>query len=754
MPLPLPFPARPSLRPLAAWLLALLAFALAPWTAGAEPMLVGSLPAEDATVAAAPAEIELFFLEPVPAVVASLIDRHGATTPLAATVDPADPRHVVAPLPADIGDGVWTIGWSAPDAEGRPTAGTFAFRVANDRVPGAAATAGEWPRPWALAARWLVVLGAALAAGVAVLGMVGRRGPGAIPTGAAGIAALGATLALVATVAEPILAAILSTGDAPVPLADAFAAMPPGWWLRLVALALLALLTLGLLATRRAAAPPLWASAAALGLAGAALVGLGLSGHAATAYGAPRPLGAIAEIVHAVSLALFAGSLAAALFGRVPRPTGGDWPDERQPSPIARFARLALPLGVIALVTGAIAAALVLPRLQGLWAGAYGWLLLLDGVLLIAALALSARAALAAARRPDHVTPGAPVALKLAAPLALLAMLGASTLPLLAAPGTATMPTLARLDLAAAVPLGHDRSGEIHLSLAPAVPGENGVVFELETADGAVLAPAEAPVVELTLHPLDHPGEARTVALVPDRFGGWATGEVDLPGAGWWQADVTLVPPGGRGSRVPFWFVLPDPNVTGHGPTPAADPAAQAVFERAMAALSDLRSVRYTQRLSDGSGSLYQSALEVTDAVDGRPVAFAERSPRFESVVVGDTQWVREVSEPSWRERAAPSLSLPSAWSETYTAAEGFRLGPTVEIDGEQSQVVTFYLPRTPRSAAAWFAWWVGEETGRIRRETMVSSRHYMVYTFADFNADIRIEPPAPRQGPPATPVP
>jgi putative copper export protein len=343
---------------------------------------------------------------------------------------------------------------------------------------------------------------------------------------------------------------------------------------RLAALALLALLALGVVASGHSRRAPVWVAPAALGLASAALLGLGLSGHASTEYGQPRPLGAVADVVHAISLALFAGGLVAALFGGGVRPADGDRPDERRPSAVARFARLALPLGLVAFVSGAIASAVALPALRHLWNGAYGWILLVAGLLLLAATAFSARAALGYAHRAEGSPRGVPVALKLAAPLALGALLGSSTLPLLAAPGVETTPTLPRLDLAAAVPLGPDRSGQIHLSLAPAVPGENGVVFELETAGGPVLPPAEAPLVELVLRPLDHAGDERTVALTPDRFGGWATGSVDLPGAGWWQADVTLVPPAGQGIRVPFWFVLPDPNATGRGPTPSADPAA------------------------------------------------------------------------------------------------------------------------------------------------------------------------------------
>ncbi|HYO30195.1 MAG TPA: copper resistance CopC family protein, partial [Thermomicrobiales bacterium] len=192
------------LLPLVPWLLALLLFALVPWPVRAEPRLVGSVPEEDATVGAAPAQVELFFLEPVPAIVASLIDQEGGATPLAATVDPAGAQRVVAPLPDGLGDGVWTIGWSVPDAEGRPVAGTLAFRVGGQPEPGAAVVDGRWPAPWAVALRWLAAAGAAVAAGVALLGLVGRRAGASLPGAAAVLAAAGATVALLATLGEPL----------------------------------------------------------------------------------------------------------------------------------------------------------------------------------------------------------------------------------------------------------------------------------------------------------------------------------------------------------------------------------------------------------------------------------------------------------------------------------------------------------------------------------------------------------------------
>jgi hypothetical protein len=273
-----------------------------------------------------------------------------------------------------------------------------------------------------------------------------------------------------------------------------------------------------------------------------------------------------------------------------------------------------------------------------------------------------------------------------------------------------------------------------------------------------VLPPSQAPMLELVVTPVDHPGEPVAVPLLPDPNGGFASGTATLAGAGWWRADLTIVPPEGQPHSVPWWFVLPDPNVSGMGPLPASDPAGRAEFDRAMTTLRELRSVRYTQRLSDGNGSLYQSLNEVTDPAGDRPAAYREYIPDqdTESVIVGDTQWSR-LRGGDWTESAAASLYLPSEWWEIYQPGTGFRLGPVEVVDGEPCRIVTFYLPRSDRTAPAWYAWWVGEETGFIRREAMVSQRHYMIYTFIDLNREIRIDPPAERQGPPgaaATPVP
>lgn len=47
-----------------------------------------------------------------------------------------------------------------------------------------------------------------------------------------------------------------------------------------------------------------------------------------------------------------------------------------------------------------------------------------------------------------------------------------------------------------------------------------------------------------------------------------------------------------------------------------------------------------------------------------------------------------------------------------------------------------------PSRAPAWFAWWIGLASGELRHEAMVSTRHYMVYSYSDFDVAPGITPP------------
>ena len=51
-------------------------------------------------------------------------------------------------------------------------------------------------------------------------------------------------------------------------------------------------------------------------------------------------------------------------------------------------------------------------------------------------------------------------------------------------------------------------------------------------------------------------------------------------------------------------------------------------------------------------------------------------------------------------------------------------------------------VPAAPKRVVAWYARWVGTESGRVRQEMMVSQSHYMLSRFSEFDAPVKIAPP------------
>jgi hypothetical protein len=223
---------------------------------------------------------------------------------------------------------------------------------------------------------------------------------------------------------------------------------------------------------------------------------------------------------------------------------------------------------------------------------------------------------------------------------------------------------------------------------------------------------------------------------------------------------VAVTPPGGIAARARFWLVLPDPNITGRGPVASTDANAEALFRQGLQALTSLHSVRSTQRLGDGGGTLFRSRTAVSAADGERPAAYAETvldasdQPGAQQIIIGDRRWLQEPGE-GWVAAPPVAFTTPAAWGAAYADATGFQLGPKEEVDGEICQVVTFWQPprEDPSRAVAWFAWWIGLASGEVRREAMVSDRHYMVYGYSDFDASLGIAPPVAATAPAATPA-
>jgi methionine-rich copper-binding protein CopC len=724
-------------------------------------------PAPNALLARAPDRISLTFAEPVDlqrTTVRVLRPVGGEVTLSQIEGNDASPTSISARLRETLGAGDFTVLWSARTADdGEILAGAYPFRTGVVTNPGAARLAGEWPAPWAVVPRWLVFLGTSIAAGGFVwAGLLASSAGGNTPASPVrtGTMVLGALAALLATALVPFLNRLLSPADGPLPaLKESLWAMPLGWWIQLVALFILALLCLGLLASGRAITRlPVATVWVGLGSGLATLVGLSLTDYAlslppslglalALASTPLDPSALALAIVHQSSTALWLSGLLYLAAGW--RELGSD---------VARFRRVRWIGGVLLALSILTGLAAVLPRFTSigdLLSDRDGQVLAVKGVIVLCILVLGFLAMILP-RRPNAVRTGRSLVAQSA--LALVVLFFAAVLGLMARSGTVASATLAGVELADVVPVDRTAFGmenaTIHLLTQPVSPGAQTLVVHLTDGQGGTLALDPAPEVTVTWTPLttddrvDEPDVETVVLHLPsDPSAPLFTGTVTLR-TGWWQADVTVTPPDGVAARARFWLVLPDPNVTGIGPEPVDDPDARALFARGLESLTSLHSVRYTQRLGDGGGSLYRSQTAVSAADAERPAAYAETVVDAagdivaQQIIVGDRSWML-VGE-DWVPAGPIPFLTPAAWGEAYVDATGFQLGPREDVNGELSQVVTFWQPprASPSRAPAWFAWWIGLASGELRREAMVSTRHYMVYGYTDFDAPLGITPP------------
>ncbi len=142
----------------------------------------------------------------------------------------------------------------------------------------------------------------------------------------------------------------------------------------------------------------------------------------------------------------------------------------------------------------------------------------------------------------------------------------------------------------------------------------------------------------------------------------------------------------------------------------------------------------------------------MTAGGDGQPPARSQSTGRIGLITIGDQEWLRR-SDGQWTERPAGSIPSPSAAAETYVGATAIAMGPTENVNGEDAQIITFYVPATQVQSEAWFVWWVGIERGDVLREAMVARAHYMLIDYRDINVPITILPPD-QATPSATPAP
>jgi hypothetical protein len=265
------------------------------------------------------------------------------------------------------------------------------------------------------------------------------------------------------------------------------------------------------------------------------------------------------------------------------------------------------------------------------------------------------------------------------------------------------------------------------------------------TPDSA--AAATARITSLTAHPPSgEPASAEDLALQPDpEIGDAFIASSPLDRAGWWRLSVEV---DGVEDPAEFYLIIPDPNLNGPNavPTSGSSPEGELLFRRGIETLTTLRDVRFTQWIADGQGNASVSAHAVTAGDGNTPPGFAYRAAGgMEAVIIGSTRWIRLPGDPSWEEQQGATVVLPSEWDDEYTGATEFMILGEETIDGERCQLLAFVVPELTeprRQTVAWYLWWVGAETGYVRKEAMVSRLHFMLNAFSEFDVPIALSPP------------
>jgi hypothetical protein len=312
---------------------------------------------------------------------------------------------------------------------------------------------------------------------------------------------------------------------------------------------------------------------------------------------------------------------------------------------------------------------------------------------------------------------------------------------------------LPTLDLAA--PAGDAFRGDtpwVSLRLITGRPGEeNGFQVQItpKTRQATPVPASGSParIASLTAQPLSGESAApEALALQPDpQTEGAFHASSPLDRAGWWRLSVDV---DGAEDAAEFYLLIPDPNLNDPNAVPksGSSPEGEALFQRAMEGVTSLRDVRFTQWIADGRGNASVSEHGVTTGDGNTPPGFTYRAAGgMEAIIIGSTRWIRLPGDPGWEEQEGAIVVPPSEWDEEYFGATGFTILGEETIDGERCQLLAFVVPELSeprRQTVAWYLWWVGEETGHVRKEAMVSRLHYMRNSFGDFDVPIALSPP------------
>jgi len=278
------------------------------------------------------------------------------------------------------------------------------------------------------------------------------------------------------------------------------------------------------------------------------------------------------------------------------------------------------------------------------------------------------------------------------------------------------------------------------LEISPFEVGRN--TFRVTVLDAQSQA-AAAEWVDLRLSTLEDGGEPTQLPAAATEHSESYVADYDLGQTGWWGIDVIL----DKTDTASFYVRLDSPSqapLAFDAADYSSDPEAETLFRRTMEDYEGLASVKTHEELT--SGFLAPTGMGVSIVTDGEVEAPDRVHYVTSSTGSNPNELYRSGKQSCRRDLNPVSLwqcedrEAQAAFDVGYLdASTAFRLGREASVDGEVSQLLLFYNP----GQRAWFGWWVGEETGHLRRQAMVAPGHFMVTRYFGHNAPLNIDIPA-----------
>lgn len=193
------------------------------------------------------------------------------------------------------------------------------------------------------------------------------------------------------------------------------------------------------------------------------------------------------------------------------------------------------------------------------------------------------------------------------------------------------------------------------------------------------------------------------------------------------------------------------------GPNPRTnDPSALEFLKQADAQMNQLKALRTVEELNDGENGVvvtrmdFQAPDRVHTMVEGGS----------DTMAIGASQYFRESS--GWTSLSRPEPYVFPNFNNAGLASSG-RFGREEILDGVLAQIVN--VDFSSSAGDTHFAYWVGKDDKLIHQYAMVAPSHFMIESYRDFNAPVRVDAPtnivpsaaqalSPGANTPATPAP